>query len=269
MVELLVTITVTGVTLASAVSFFTQHLHRMRSHTYRLEALQGLRSSLDAVERDIRLAGACLPPGGQFIALAGANGSPGPDSVTLRSGVVRPNLSCVITRLTAPAPAGTTTLSVEDANGFFVDLPVYVRHPNGGGQIAMATAAGGTTVSIDAGLTQDYPGDVATGNTSSVYALDERIYQVDSSDPSVPVLALTINRNVPQAFAVGIEDLQVRYVLNRNCPPCDVVDLPADTVEWQLVNEVTVGATARTVNAPMDQATFAASTRGKPRNLLP
>ena len=105
---------------------------------------------------------------------------------------------------------------------------------------------------------------------SSVHGVDERIYEVDdTADP--PLLILTINRGEPQAFAAGMSDLQFSYVLHRNCPTCDVVDLPATTAEWWLVNAVEVTATMETVGGtqPEDEATIVASSVGKPRNLLP
>src|SRR4029077_21024176 len=103
------------------------------------------------------------------------------------------------------------------------------------------------------GLAQPYP--VGSG----VYAVDERIYAIDvNQDP--PLLMLTVNRGAPQAFAAGVRDLQVDYVLNRNCPTCDQVDLPANTAEWWLVNAVEVTATVDTVGAtqPEDEATMVA-----------
>src|SRR5262245_9845718 len=109
LVELLVALFVSGVTLASAVSFFATDARPLKSAGYRLEAQQAMRSSLDAITRDLRLAGACLPINGQFVALAGANG-PGGDSITVRTGLTRDDLSCIWGSLTAPANAGNTTV---------------------------------------------------------------------------------------------------------------------------------------------------------------
>ena len=94
MMELLVTLGISGVTLASAVHFLAIHAREFRQHALRLELQQAMRASLDAVSRDLRLAGACLPTDGQFIALAGVDG-PGGDSVTVRTGVVRDDMSCI------------------------------------------------------------------------------------------------------------------------------------------------------------------------------
>jgi prepilin-type N-terminal cleavage/methylation domain-containing protein len=264
LVELLVTIGVSGITLASVVTFWANHSRQMRQHAFRLESQQALRGSLDAVTRDLRLAGACLPLTGQFILLAGANLAGG-DSITVRTGMVRNDMSCISAATTAAAAVGATSVQVDNANGFTPDMLVYLRAPNGAGEISPITAVGANSITFQDAAQQPY----AAG--SGVYAIDERRYALDASDPDVPILTLTVNREAAQAFAAGVSDLQVRYVLNQNCPPCDTVDLPNSAAQWQLVNSVVVTATVQTVGGvrPEDEATIVASSTAKPRNLLP
>jgi hypothetical protein len=223
-----------------------------------------MRSRLDAMTRDRRLAGACLPLNGQFVAIEGVN-APGGDSITIRTGLVRTNMSCILSTTTADVSGGATTLPVVSGNGFTADMLAYVRHPNGSGEIHPVGSASGTSVTVTGGVSQADP----TG--SGVYAIDERSYALDASDPDLPVLSLTVNRGLPQAFAAGVSDLQIEYVLERNCPPCDRVPLPASTVEWRLVNSVALTGTVETVGSerPDDQATYVATSVAKPRNLLP
>lgn len=264
MIELLVTVGVAGVTMASAVHFLSVNMHQMREHSYRLEAEQAVRSTLDAITRDLRLAGACLPNDGQFVALAGVN-APGGDSITIRTGLVRTNMSCILSTLSAGVAAGATTLPVISGSGFTGDMLGYVRHPNGSGEIKPISAADGTTVTFEAPMSQAYP------LGSGVYSLDERIYALDKTNPALPLLTLTVNRGPAEAFAVGVQDLQVKYVLDRNCPTCDQVNMPVDTAEWRLVNSVLLTEQVETVGGggPYDQVTVVASSMGKPRNLLP
>jgi hypothetical protein len=264
MVEMLVTIGVTGVTLASAVTFLSTQSKHLRGHALRLEAQQAVRSSLDAITRDLRLAGACLPANGQYTALAGTNAAAG-DSITIRTALVRTNMSCILSTSNLTANAGTTSIRVASTNGFTSNMIAYMRHPNGSGEFHDITGVSGTTISFVGGLTQRYP--VGTG----VYAVDERVYFLDKSNPQLPRLMLTINRDPPAAFAAGITDLQIKYVLDQNCPPCDEVNLPADTAQWRLVNDVRLTATVKTIGggAPMGAATFVVTSRGKPRNLWP
>jgi type II secretory pathway pseudopilin PulG len=263
MIELLVAMAVAGVTLGAAVQFYATHARTARAHAFRIEAQQALRASLDAITRDLRLAGACLPVDGEFVALDGVDG-PGGDSLTIRSGVVGDDMSCIRTALSAPADAGANTVQVDATDGFAAGMLAYVRHLNGSGEILPLTGVGANALTFGAGLSQDYL-------LGAVYALDERTYDLDLGDPDLPVLTLTINRGAPSGFAAGVRDLQVSYVLAQGCPPCARVDLPADTAEWWLVNAVELTAMVGTVGGvrPEDEAVVVATAAAKPRNLLP
>jgi type II secretory pathway pseudopilin PulG len=263
LLELLISVGLAGTLLVGVVKFFATQVRTARTHGFRIEAQQAMRGSLDAITRDLRLAGACLPGDGAFTSLTGTDG-PGTDSVTIRSGLVRTNNQCLRTVTTAAVAGGATVITVESGADFTADMLAYVKHPNGSGEFGFLTAASATTVTFDTGMTQPYPAG------SSIHGVDERTYEVDSTDDP-PLLMLTINRGEPQAFAAGMSDLQFTYVLDRNCPTCDVVDLPTTTAEWWLVNAVEVTATVDTIGTtqPDEMATIVASSVGKPRNLLP
>ena len=264
MVEVLAALGVASITLLSVAKTFSIAARQQKGVSYRLEAQQGLRGAIDAIARDVRLAGACLPTNGEFIALAGAD-QPGGDRITVRAGQVRNNTSCVIASTTVDANAGTSSLTVDNTNGFAAGMLVYIRSWTGSGEITSVTAAGGNAISLSGGLGAAYP--VGSG----VYALDQRIYQLDKTDPANPIMTITINANAPQQFAAGIQDLQFVYTLARNCPPCDTTNLPPDMATWRLVNDVMITATAKTVGAVRaeDQQLLTENTRSKPRNLLP
>lgn len=255
---------IAGITLASVAQMFSMAARQQKGMSYRVEAQQGLRGAIDAIARDVRLAGACLPTNGEFIALDGAD-QPAGDRITVRAGQVRNNTSCIIASTTVAANPGEGSLSVDSTTGFSGGMLVYVRNWNGSGEIIEATGAGGNVISLATGLGAAYP--VGSG----VYALDERIYQLDASDPANPILTLTINRTGAQQFAAGIQDLQFVYTLAQNCPTCDTTDLPPDMATWRLVNDIAITATAKTVGAVRaeDQKTLTERTRAKPRNLLP
>jgi len=261
------TVALAGIALSSVTQFFAIQTRAQQGHTYRVEAQQALRSSLDAMTRDIRLAGACLPSSGAYVPLAGTNG-PGPDAITVRTGIVAGNLACVWAGVRDPGMAqGSTTVPVDSTNGFTAGTFAYLSHPSGSGQYAFVTAVGATTITLSVAATVDYP------RGSGLYAIDERTYSVDATDPILPKLMLTLNRGVPEVFAVGVSDLQFRYVLNRNCPTCDVVDAPAptDTATWRLVSDVLLSETVKTVGTHriQDMVTLSQTSRAKPRNLLP
>jgi type II secretory pathway pseudopilin PulG len=268
LVELLVSIGLAGMVLGTVTQFFTTHAHRMREHTYRVETQQALRGALDAITRDVRLAGACLPVNGEFMALDGTDDDVNGDSVTVRTGLTRNNLSCVLGRTTAQIASGTSTIPVDDASDFVVGKMAYVRDLNGSGELLEVTAfnEGADTVTVSPGVGQIYPAN------STVYAVDQRIYSL-RTDVDPPLLMLTIDNGEPQPFAAGIARLDIEYILDRNCPTCDVVDLetPLDTPTWWLVNEVMVTARAESVGVITagDQTDITQTARAKPRNLLP
>jgi prepilin-type N-terminal cleavage/methylation domain-containing protein len=268
LLELLVTVALSGITLASVVKFFAMQTRALKGHTYRVEAQQATRSSIDAITRDVRLAGACMPLTGAFVALAGTNGAgAASDSITVRSGVVRANMSCVRAGLTVVMNVGATTAQLDSTNGFAVGQLVYLSAPAGNGQFQTITAVGGTSITLNGGANAAYP------VSSGLYAIDQRQYTVDAV--SVPNrLNLTIDNGAPQAFAAGVTNLQVQYVLDQNCPPagaaCTVIDLPANAATWRLVNSVRLTVSVQTVGTtrPEDLVTLTQSGEVKPRNLL-
>ena len=270
LIELLVTVSISSVVLTGVVRFMALQTRKLSGHSYRLEAQHALRSTLDAISRDVRLAGAGLATQGQFISLAGTDAAGG-DTITARTCIVGANLACLPATLAADHAAGSTTLQLQagQTTAFSVGSYVYVKEQAGGGQFVTVTAvdAGNNRLTTTPGLTQLY--HIGSG----AYAIDERRYAIDRSNPANPVLTLSVNGGAAQAFAAGVTDLQIQYVLQRNCPACDVVDAPAanDTATWRLVNEIILTATAQTVGTvrPEDVVSFTATSRTKPRNLLP
>jgi prepilin-type N-terminal cleavage/methylation domain-containing protein len=265
LIELLVALFISGITLASAVGFFATHARTLKSAGYRLEAQQAMRGSLDAITRDLRLAGACLPLNGQFVAIDGQN-IPGGDSITIRTGLTRPDLSCIWAAITVATVAGANSVTVNDSTGITPGQLAYVTNTgNVSGEFVLVSAVAPTTVSFATGLGQPYP----VGG--SVYAVDERVYRIDASNPDLPLLTLTVNRGIAQAFSAGMRDLQIVYILDQGCPACVTVDLPASVGQWRLVNEVDLTATVETVGGVRaeDEATMVATSTAKPRNLLP
>lgn len=268
----MVTIGVAGVALASAATFYAKHARFLRQSSFRIEAQQAMRASLDAMARDIRLGGACLPTSGAFVALDSVEGGGNPDEITVTTGLVQGNMACIVATVTAQVAAGATTVTLDTSAGFAVGQLAYLRDPNGSGETRTITAVAANSITLSAGVGQIYP------VTSGVYAVDQRRYFVDRTvDP--PILMLQINQNPAEQYAVGVTDIQIQYILNRNCPTCDVIDTPPmigapparDTAVWRLVNEVIITETVRTVGAaPQNpiEVTLTEMTRAKPRNLL-
>ncbi|HVO25339.1 MAG TPA: prepilin-type N-terminal cleavage/methylation domain-containing protein [Candidatus Margulisiibacteriota bacterium] len=268
LVEMLVATAIVSTVLAAVGTLFAVSRGFMQDQILLVETQQGLRSTLESMARDLRLGGACLPITGDFVVLDGTD-SATTDSITTRTGLVRPNLSCISTTLTAAMSKTTTTLTVGTTDGFSPGMRALIRHAgNGTGEsFTILTVTPPNTLTKAGGWAQDYPKD------SGVYAADERTYSVDTTtDPLLPMLTVTANGNAPSAFAYGIENLTIKYLLNRNCPPCDIVDAPAPADnQWRMVNEILITATARSRSAARNgqYIRLTGSISAKPRNLLP
>jgi hypothetical protein len=260
-----------GLAVAATSGMFLASKRQMQLQQRQLETTQAARSAIDVIVRDLRLGGACLPVTGDFISLDGTN-SGTTDSITTRTGLTRPDLSCI----RSSVPTGSTVTAagsnvpVQSSEGFLSNMRAYIRHPDGTGEYFTVTnvPSGGVSLTKAQALSRDYP------ETSGVYAIDERTFYLDTwygPNGTQPELMLQVGNQAPQSFALGIETLDIKYQLQRNCPPCDVIDLPASDDEWAIVDAVVLNVTARS-ELPDQTGTYyrrAMSVNVKPRNLLP
>ncbi|HUI25365.1 MAG TPA: type II secretion system protein [Candidatus Kryptonia bacterium] len=285
--ELLVASTIMLSALATAGAFFVTARKTISDQILRIETLQGLRAAMDSMVRDLRLGGACLPLTGDFITLDATNGTT--DTIFTRTGLVRPNETCIRTVTTTDTAAGAGTISVQAATGFTVGMRAYVIQANGtSGEVFTITGVDTNANTLSKTTTFACGGACASPaypTASGIYAVDERKYAIDTSNPSLPVLTMAANGAAAQPFVFGIENLQIKYELDRNCDTaakaipgapempqtgCDVVDLPAAT-EFPLVNTIYVTLTARSSTVASNGQYFRVTrtVAAKPRNLLP
>lgn len=260
-----------GIAIAATSGMFLASQRHMRMQQLQLETSQTARAAIDMIVRDLRLGGACLPVTGDFISLEGTDTDETDDIIT-RTGLTRPDLSCIRTVVPKDftVDADATLMPVESAEGFAVGMRAYIRSPFGTGEYFEITSVdtGAKRLGKSTTLSADYPED------SGIYAIDERRFYIDtweSPHGPVPQLMLQIGSEPPQSFAVGIEKLDLQYQLQRNCPPCDVVDLPGSNAEWAIVDAMVVNVTARSQQAQQSGAYYrrTVSVNVKPRNLLP
>jgi prepilin-type N-terminal cleavage/methylation domain-containing protein len=276
--EMMVAIVITGLGLGVAGKFFVASRNALSDEMARQETLQGLRASLDTLERDLRIGGACLPTtGNDFPPLSGTN-SGTLDGFTTRTALVRSDLTCIQNTIKAASPAtgtvvGATTLPLNPAlgvTGFAAGQRGYIRNSAGSGEYFNITAVNASTAqltiaTIAAGLQNAYL------NGSGVWAIDERVYGIDPTTYApVTVLTIAANGTNPVPFAYGIQSVNVQYQLASNCPSCLVVELPSAT-QWPLVNQlfVTVTMISRNPLSNGQYYTVSGTIGAKPRNLLP
>jgi type II secretory pathway pseudopilin PulG len=278
LLELLLGTAVMMIVLATAGGFFVVNRNTLQDQIVRIETVQGLRAAMDSMVRDLRLGGACLPTTGDFVALDAANSTT--DTIVTRTGLVQANETCIRTVLTSDLTASAAQLSVQSAAGFAPGMRVYIRNSNGTtGEIFSITGVDSSTHTLQKATDLTCPQvggcpSPAYPSGSGVYAIDERQYAVDTSNPALPVLTLTVNGNPPSAFVAGIENLQFQYELARNCSSptgCDVVDVPANESEFALVNQIYITMTARSSKTLSNGQYYRLSrtVSAKPRNLLP
>jgi prepilin-type N-terminal cleavage/methylation domain-containing protein len=272
LVEMLVAMVVTGLALAVAGDFFVASCNSLSDEMIRQETLQGLRATLDTLERDLRLVGACLPlTGSDFPPLSGTNDGAF-DGLTTRTAAARSDLTCVQSTIQAASPAvGTTvhatTLPLLTVNGFAVGQRGYIRGSNNSGEYFNVTAVSATTneLQIATGLENAYL------NGSGVWAIDEHVYAIDAlTYAPTNVLTLATDGGAPFPFAYGVQAVNVQYQLASHCPPCDLVDMPT-TAQWMLVNQLYVTVTIQS-GEPLSSGqyyTVSGTIGAKPRNFLP
>lgn len=259
-----------GLAVVATSGMFVASKAHMTRQMREVETTQAARAAADMIIRDLRLGGACLPVTGDFISLDGTNAS-NTDEIITRTGLTRPDLSCIRTSV----PTGSTVTAsggvvpVSSSEGFSAGMHAYIRHPDGEGEyFDVSSVVSATQLGKTQTLSRNYP------ETSGVYAIDERRFYIQNftnARGTVPELMLQVGSQSPQSFAVGIEKLNIQYQLRRNCPPCDVVDIPANNAEWSVVEQVLLNVTARS-ELPDKQGSYYRRTITvgvKPRNLLP
>ena len=268
--ELLIGVMLMGLAVAATSGMFVASKRQMQAQQRQLETTTAARATVDMIVRDLRLGGACMPVTGDFISLEGANNGQ-TDEIVTRSGLTRPDLTCVTTVIpnNQSLAANATTFTVQNSDGFTAGMHVYIRHPDGEGEYFDITSVpSATQLGKTAALTRDYPA------TSGIYAVDERRFYLDTftdSHGTQPELMLQVGDKPPQQFAVGIEKLDIQYQLQRNCPPCDVINLPSSNAEWAIVDALVLNVTARS-EQPDQSGNYYRRTvtvNVKPRNLLP
>ena len=266
-----------GVAMAATAGLFVASKDHMRRQAIEIETTQAARATIDIIVRDLRLGGACLPVTGEYISLEGSDGGE-EDEIVTRTGLTRPDLSCIrsATPITVTTPAEGNDVQVQRAEGFLENMRAYITSPQTGtGEYFTITSVDTSTNTLgrDRNFTSDYP------PSAGVYAIDERRFYINHfTGPrgELPELMMQVGDDTPQSFAVGIEKLDIQYQLRRNCPPCDVVDLPSlgsefEDPEWPIVEQIFLTVTARS-EVPSSDGDYYRRTMQvgiKPRNLLP
>ncbi len=230
--EILVALTLGSAVAVASVAGYVFSTRSWDAQTLRLQTQQNLRAAIDLLSREVRLAGTCLPDVGpaNIEPLVGVDGGL-MDTITIRT-----NVRCAIATLANPAAAGATSITVDTVTNYVGGMQAYILRADttAGEYVTVANVnQAASTLDLTAPITQNYPGG------SSVYGAESQTYTTNTTGP-VPVLTVASAQGAPLPVVVGVERLNIRYVLDRNCAPgpCDVVDLPANASEWSLVRTI-------------------------------
>lgn len=255
-----------GIAMAATSGLFLAGRNFMRDQTLEVETTQAARATIDLLLRELRLGGACLPVTGDFISLDGTNVGTR-DTIVSRTGLTRPDLSCIRTTSTGALSSGATSIPLQSINGFTTGRRGYIRSGAGVGEFfdIVGVNTGTKTLTITPSLSTDYATD------AGVYEVDERSFRINNTDPLHPALEMQVDGKAPSKLATGIEKLNIQYQLRRNCPSCDVVDIPTSDPEWAIVEQVFLEVTARSDRPGPSGDYYRRTIRVgvKPRNLLP
>jgi prepilin-type N-terminal cleavage/methylation domain-containing protein len=282
LIETLVSIVIAAVVSATVVQFLLSSSRYHQEESVRLEVNQGLRATLDALVRDVRIAGSCLSEVLTIVKPLEAKNSGTRDEITLRIGLttaadtdtagnLRSPPVCIRTSTIADFPTNTRFVNVSNTQNFLRDMRVHLVRPNGdaGQEFTIVNVTSLTRLELDRPPAEVFPGTVNTGITN-VYAFQERRYRILEAVLGTPKLFLTINDGTEYPQATGIERLDVSYRMQRNCPPCDTTAEPT-AAELKLVTDVVMDVEASLPGALRSGVPFriAEKVRAKPRNLLP
>ena len=264
LIELLVTLFISGVMLTVMTGFFRATVATRHDMGLQTEAQQGLRALFELVTQELRQAGACLPQTGQFITLAGADGGD-LDELTLRIGRTdSATLRCAKAGTTSVVTGGAT-LPLGGWRRSLIDTALAYVTPTGAtGNFYAVVSRTSDSVTIDESV------NLPAG--AGVYAIDERIYRAETLDGR-DVLSVTIDGGEAYPLVEGVKEFNVSYWLEPDDPadPLEEQLIPPDNdADWRrvrmltLASDVEAGKTRRDGNTTHEEGRIDV----KPRNLL-
>lgn len=272
LVELLVTMFIASIMMTMMTGFFRATVGTRHDMGLQTEAQQGVRALLEMISQELRQAGACLPKTGQFIALSGTNDGE-IDALTLRigrteriEGADSDILRCVKAGTNATV-TGSATLPLGPGEGdlFSNAALVYITPTGATGDFYAVVSTTTDSVTIDESV------NLPAG--AGVYAIDERIYQVETIDGR-EALTVRIDGGAPYPLVDGVEKFDVAYWLESDAIPDTLeeapVDFPEDDTEWRRVRMLTLATKvqARKTKRDGNELWEEGHIDVKPRNLL-
>lgn len=239
-VELLLTFAILGFVMAALFTVYTSGSAISTVAGNQAAAQLAARAGM-LMEEELRLAGYGFPPTQTKITAAS------PTAITFWADIVGAS-----TTLTAVAAPGTTSLSVANAAGIAAGDTIYLINYDQA-QALTVSAVAGTTITLAAGPSTQYPAGAQVGRPRQVaYSWDGTNTLFEDFGDGTGL----------QPLADGIQSLQFRYF--------DATDteIPAANLAANLANirRISIALTARSAS-PGPPSTFSISSTVRPRNL--
>ncbi|MGB3398914.1 MAG: PilW family protein [Candidatus Deferrimicrobiaceae bacterium] len=236
LVEVMTAMIILGIAMTAAYATF-QFQHASFTVQNRVaETQQNLRSVLEVMERDIRMAGYGIPaavpvpngllPGGDNTIhnIRSLNRTTGADEIYI---LYMYDMDSSLPPTDAPGGMGgyATTLNVSNVAGFWQGDLVLVRDDQNASMFEVTQVPSGTTLNFDPGGSTNLYNNSAWPHTPFPgYGLNVAVskarfvrYFIDTTDPDHPTLMLDRMTGVlPQPLADDIEDMQIQYGLDTD-----------------------------------------------------
>ncbi len=274
--ELLVGLTVASVVIFGVGTGFVWVSRAWTDYQVRVLTQQSLWSAIETLNREVRLAGACMPAATLPPITSNFQPISGADSGTTDTLVITSNPTCAGPVSVTAACNACSTINVANVANFTGGKWAYIytssteTSPPGpyGEYFLIQNVTGGSpgiiTVSSSSPLTKNYPAP----SLSSVGGADRRTFTISSTCSGcngIPTLTLQPLGGSEQPLVKGIDSMHIQYVLNRrySAAPTEcnaqtnetsslcVVDLPTQAPsiagDWQLVRAIIFALDARSI----------------------
>lgn len=290
LLELLIAAAVAVLVVGSALALVISNRRIYELDRVRTDVNQNLRSGLDLVGNDVRLAGENLPPNLPAVEIINGTGS-NPDTLILRR-----NVSTLPLTVCNNLSGGTSVIQVadtgvnpiagcqfvdENTNGIHDPLEGWIQYrTDNGGQVQVyaynaatqvgefftyiGEPAGGTSIQRSAGMWQN---TYTAGSPIVIYTLEQRVYQVSNG---ILQAVVTGQNNVSQTLSLvrGISNFQATATMKTGATTTTVSSLAGGpTYNWKNIVSINVVLSgAQTGQGTSIQRTLSA--QFFPRNIL-
>ncbi len=277
--EVLVALSIASLVIIGVGTGFVFVTKAWAAHQARAQVQQSNRVTVEAISRELRITGACMPSAMQAPITSNFQPISGIHSGVTDTIIITSNPRCAGPATVTADCNACTTINIDNTTNFTPGMWAFIYNsststtppgPYGEYFLIQSVTAGspGTlTVSTTKPLTKLYPRlNAQNQNASSVYGADQRMFAISSTCGGcngVPTLTVQALDGQQNALIKGVDQMIIQYVLNRtyasNPTWCDgqtggtlslcVVNLPttgnSQPGDWQLVRAITFTIDAR------------------------